>query len=74
MSNDDCEATKYPDWPKSFKGYGNYQVNGVHYPDLSGGPDPKEVLATKKSKNLTVTETCKYFGLSRVQVVKVVGE
>lgn len=80
MCNHSCENSNYPDWPESFKGYypdGTVSVGllGSKIPlqELSGGPDPVEVKAWKMSNQATVTQVCEHFGLSRVQVVKVVG-
>lgn len=63
------DQTEYPDWPESFKGYGDGP-----FPDFNGGPDPAEVVAWQKKRGTTVSEVCKYFGLSRVQVVRVLHE
>ena len=73
----DLNTSKYPDWPASFRGYAPKKpthAGEIQLPDLSGGPDPDEVLAWKQDRKANVTQTCEYFGLSRVQVMKVVGE
>ena len=79
-------ATNYPDRPESYykKPYNNEPIvvapgeglfgSNILLPDISVGPDPDEVRAWKRKNNASVTDICKYFGLSRVQVVKVVGE
>lgn len=77
----DLDSTNYPGWPECFythkpeipTGPGLMGTNS-HFPDVRGGPDPEQVTAWKASNNATITQTCEHFGLSRLQVVKVVGE
>ena len=77
----DLNTSNYPGWPESFYTHKPKTPSdpglfgsGIHRPDISGGPEPEEVRAWKRDRNASVTETCEHFGLSRVQVVKVVGE
>ena len=66
MNSNSDQKTKYPDWPTSFKGYGD----NLQWPDLSHGPDPQEVREWQRERKATVSQVCEYFCLSRVQVMK----